>query len=172
MEFKGLNIEDMPDRKRILFQSAVTQLGVDPFGLHGVLHWNAVFQNCLMLNPVATIVDEWFYWCFSCLHDCCREDEYVDPEHGQRAADIIEDTVTRFGNELHSAILDHSIGDVASTPLVNVCWDADRLELVRVNITPDPAFMCTEAGKEAARAYNPSLIVKPGHQGKGGIYLP
>jgi uncharacterized protein len=32
---------------------------------------------------------------------------------------------------------------------IAVCWDADRLQLPRVGITPDPALMSTEAGRRA-----------------------
>ena len=33
---------------------------------------------------------------------------------------------------------------------IDACFDADRLDLGRVNITPDPEKMATEKGKELA----------------------
>ena len=30
---------------------------------------------------------------------------------------------------------------------IQTCWDADRLDLGRVGITPDPSWLCTEAAK-------------------------
>jgi hypothetical protein len=35
---------------------------------------------------------------------------------------------------------------------IQTCWDADRLDLGRVGIRPDPARMGTEAGKRIAHA--------------------
>jgi hypothetical protein len=36
-------------------------------------------------------------------------------------------------------------------PLVGVCWDADRLDLWRVGIKPDPRDLSTEAAKRPER---------------------
>jgi len=171
MEFEGLIKEDMLARKLLLFQSAISQMGVEPFGLHGVIHWNGVYQNCLMLDPEPTMIEDWFYWCFSMLHDCCRYSEYGDARHPEKAAKLVEPD-TDFNKQLNYTIRYHSAGVISEDLHTGTCWDADRLELPRVGITPDPKLMSTEAGKEAARAMNPSLIVKPGHQGQGGLYIP
>ena len=37
------------------------------------------------------------------------------------------------------------------TSIKDACFDADRLDLGRVGITPDPKKMATERGKEMAR---------------------
>jgi uncharacterized protein len=37
----------------------------------------------------------------------------------------------------------------SEVPTIGVCWDADRLDLTRVGIMPDPEFFSTAAGKEA-----------------------
>ena len=31
---------------------------------------------------------------------------------------------------------------------IQTCWDADRLDLIRAGITPDPNHLCTAAAKE------------------------
>lgn len=36
-------------------------------------------------------------------------------------------------------------------PTIDACFDADRLDLGRVGITPNPHKMATEKGKEMAR---------------------
>ena len=36
-------------------------------------------------------------------------------------------------------------------PTIDACFDADRLDLGRVGITPDPNRMATEKGKEMAK---------------------
>jgi len=35
---------------------------------------------------------------------------------------------------------------------IQTCWDADRLDLGRVGITPDPDRMCTGMGRQLALA--------------------
>jgi uncharacterized protein len=41
---------------------------------------------------------------------------------------------------------------VSADVLIGMCWDADRLDLTRIGVTPDPALMSTPAGKRAAGA--------------------
>lgn len=36
-------------------------------------------------------------------------------------------------------------------PTIDACFDADRLDLGRVGVTPDPDRMATEKGKELAK---------------------
>lgn len=62
--------------------------------------------------------------------------------------------VTPRGLRLHTST--HSTGN----PTIDACFDADRLDLGRVNITPDPEKMATEKGKELARqiCYRPPLF--------------
>jgi uncharacterized protein len=38
--------------------------------------------------------------------------------------------------------------------MIGACWDADRLDLTRVGIIPDPDMMSTEPGKELAAQMN------------------
>jgi len=73
----------------------------------------------------------------------------------------------RFARELHSGgILDldagqmdklvlacrtHTDGTISSDATVGACFDADRLDLDRVGIEPDPELMSTDAGRERAR---------------------
>jgi len=44
----------------------------------------------------------------------------------------------------------HTKGLTDSDPTVQTCWDADRLDLGRVGITPDPARLCTDAARDPA----------------------
>ena len=45
---------------------------------------------------------------------------------------------------LHQACRDHTSGLVDGDITVQVCWDADRLDLGRVGITPNPRRLCTD----------------------------
>ena len=44
---------------------------------------------------------------------------------------------------LHHACAHHTDGTTEADPTVQTCWDADRLDLGRVMITPEPASLCT-----------------------------
>jgi hypothetical protein len=41
----------------------------------------------------------------------------------------------------------HTDGHITDDPLVGACWDADRLDLPRVGIAPDPRYLSTQAGR-------------------------
>ena len=81
-------------KKLVIFQSAVGQMSLDPFGLHGPVHWHNVYQHCLNLYYFETGADvtaayDWFFWNFAMLHDCCRKSDNHDIEHPYEAAKLI-----------------------------------------------------------------------------------
>ena len=93
---------------------------------------------------------------FAAFHDCCRMDEYEDPEHGPRAAEfvielafkgIIKISAVELGL-LVEAIRYHSEGRTKADITVQTCWDADRLDLGRVGVTPSARWLCTDAAKK------------------------
>jgi len=98
-------------------------------------------------------VSAFAYW-----HDVMRAKGH-DPEHGERASDVIEQSRGRnkfnmvdvdrlaFACEHHSTML--RSGDT----LIDICFDADRLDLFYRGITPDPSFMATEIGSYYAEHY-------------------
>jgi hypothetical protein len=49
---------------------------------------------------------------------------------------------------LHRACSAHSDGLTDADVTVQVCWDADRLDLGRVGIEPSPARLCTQAARD------------------------
>jgi uncharacterized protein len=122
-------------------------------GIHGVKHWARVRTNGLALareteaNPMVVEL-------FAFLHDSCRESEGHDPLHGHRAADLacrlhghlIRLSATDF-DLLVIACRGHTHEPWHPDPTIGTCWDADRLDLTRVDIIPDPALMSTNAGK-------------------------
>ena len=123
-------------------------------GIHGHAHWRRVAENGLFVahregaDPHAVLL-------FAILHDCRRENDNHDPEHGPRAAALAE----AMGHEplgidadtlatLAHAMRHHDRGQVSDHPLVGTCWDADRLDLPRVGITPNPVLMSTASGRD------------------------
>jgi uncharacterized protein len=94
---------------------------------------------------------------FALLHDSCRQDDGADLEHGPRAAEMIDRIVpTVFAIDpgrfymLKEAIRLHTSGLTTNEPTIGTCWDADRVDIDRVGMTPSPQYMSTEAGKVMA----------------------
>lgn len=52
---------------------------------------------------------------------------------------------------LDYAIRHHTDGLRANDATIGACWDADRLDLGRVGISPSPEFMSTLPGRDAAQ---------------------
>ena len=119
---------------------------------HGVSHWERVERNGLLL--VTDDVNTTVVRLFAYLHDKWRVDNGEDMEHGKRAAENLpalrhtllagitdeEFILLRMACKLHTVC--HRTGN----PTIDACFDADRLDLMRVGITPDPKKMATERG--------------------------
>ncbi len=52
---------------------------------------------------------------------------------------------------LEEACIGHTDRDFSDEPTIGTCWDADRLDLGRVGMIPNPDLMSTSFGKEIAR---------------------
>jgi uncharacterized protein len=138
-----------------LIRFARQEFRLDWGGIHGAPHWARVRRNGLILAELtgANIrVVEYFAF----IHDLGRENDYHDPEHGYRAATIAEKIagnliqVTEPELELlMEACQGHSDGHLEADITVMTCWDADRLDLGRVGIRPDPSRLCTETARDA-----------------------
>jgi uncharacterized protein len=94
---------------------------------------------------------------FALLHDSQRWNEGHDPEHGPRAAEFarsLRKSCVRLSNpefeSLYTACYYHTTGTTVTDVTVQTCLDADRLDLGRVNITPEPEYLFTKAAKEGA----------------------
>ena len=49
---------------------------------------------------------------------------------------------------LYDACALHTDGLTEGDVTVQTCWDSDRLDLMRVGITPETQYLCTDAAKE------------------------
>jgi uncharacterized protein len=130
------------------------EFALDWQGIHGASHWSRVRVNGLRLSKVngarLDVIE-----LFAVLHDARRENDDYDPHHGSRAADLarsLHGTHVRLDDKalelLTFACTYHSDGMVDADITVQTCWDADRLDLGRVGIRPDPDRLCTEAAKD------------------------
>ena len=124
--------------------------------VHGELHWRTVGANGLWLAERLDGTDTHVIFLFALLHDSMRENDSVDPEHGPRAAvfagqlhaeGVLPATAAQL-ETLQYACFEHTNGLVSDDPTVGCCWDADRLDLPRVGITPDPGRFSTARAHE------------------------
>lgn len=116
-------------------------------GLHGVAHWARVLENGRMLSPIVGARSE-VVELFAVLHDCRRLDDGIDPDHGRRAAEYVRARGADFFglaagpfSLLVLACEEHVDGGVSEEATIQVCWDADRLDLGRVAIDVDPDYL-------------------------------
>jgi len=134
--------------------TAVKQEYVLPWdGVHGVSHWARVLENGLILAQ-QTGADARIIQLFALFHDSRRINENIDDGHGLRGAEfaaslrgLLFDLTDVEFDLLYTACAQHTAGWTDGDITVQTCWDADRLDLNRVGIAPDPAFLCTAAAK-------------------------
>ena len=128
-------------------------------GIHGAPHWSRVLWNARMLaqhNFNGVHFEHVVPPIFAILHDSCRDGDGEDYEHGPAAAVFAQELydrglLTLIGEELEllkRALAGHSDGETLEHPVVQICWDADRLDLWRVGIMPDPRYLCTDHAKK------------------------
>lgn len=127
--------------------------------LHGPVHWRQVEANGLRL-AAATRADPVVVRLFALFHDSRRKNDGADPAHGRRGAEFAREcydagllgiTPEQFAR-LHHACCFHTSETRSRDATVNTCYDADRLDLGRVGMRPDPRKMATFAGAALARA--------------------
>ena len=139
--------------------------------IHDISHWRQVAKNGELLcecaekrshsffHPLRKLPNLRVVTLFAYLHDSHRIDDGCDMEHGPRAAkaigEIMHTVLSYLSDEefrqLQEAIMYHTSANSHPDITVATCFDADRLDLVRLNIQPDPKYMATSCGKELAK---------------------
>lgn len=130
---------------------------LDEKSVHGLLHWHQVEFNGLLLAR-ETLADETVVRLFALFHDSRRVSDAYDEEHGMLGAKFAQSLAGkkfRLDAERLEKLLyacanhttEHSSGDAT----IDTCYDADRLDLGRVWIVPDPKRMATSFGKRIAQ---------------------
>lgn len=137
---------------RPLLAAVKTQFQCDWNGYHGIRHWYNVLRNgeniarrfeiAGALSPDIHVVR-----LFALFHDAGRLNEFDDPDHGRRGAALAHRlrgkwfSCTAEQMELLAyACTHHAFGKTHADPTIGVCWDADRLDLFRVNIYPQVEY--------------------------------
>ena len=138
---------------KTLIPLILRQYPLPPRGRHGVFHWARVLENGLRLAEL-TGANERVVTLFALFHDSRRINEHWDEGHGLRGGE--------FARSLRASHLDlsdedfdlfyracclHTDGHTEGDLTLQVCWDADRLDLGRVGIRPDPEKLCTDAAR-------------------------
>lgn len=138
--------------------------------IHDISHWKRVAVNGKLLCECFERRTPWFtrkfkekpnlrvITLFAFLHDSHRVDDGCDMEHGPRAAKAISEirnTLLSYLSDkefwqLQEAIKYHTSATSHPDVTVATCFDADRLDLVRIGIQPNPQYMATPCGKYLA----------------------
>jgi uncharacterized protein len=136
-----------------LFEQILAQYAQEAHGRHGLAHWARVLENgrrLASMNGARIEVVE----LFAVFHDSRRVTEKLDPGHGKRGAELAASFRGRYFDLpdddfelLVDACVRHTDGETEADITIQTCWDSDRLDLGRVNITPSPEKLCTDAAK-------------------------
>ncbi len=121
---------------------------------HGVEHWDRVAKFGRMLYQEGADMD--VILAFAYLHDAERMNNGRDINHGQRASGLIDairhtqlealsdEQIAKLKRACELHIIQHRTGDIT----IDICFDADRMDLPRVGIIPYPQRMATKQGAE------------------------
>lgn len=121
---------------------------------HGVDHWDRVAKFGELLYQEGADID--VIMAFAYLHDSQRENNNEDYEHGPKAAKFIDtirvSLLSALNDEqiakLKRACELHTIQDRTGDITIDICFDADRMDLLRVGIKPLPDRMASKKGAE------------------------
>ncbi len=139
-----------------VFQRILRDYELEPMGIHGLPHWGRVLVHGARL-AADTRADLLIVELFALFHDARRVNEHRDPDHGQRGGDLahtLRDRLPPLTNAqfdlLYFACKYHTKGHTEADVTVQTCWDADRLDLHRVGVSPHPKRLCTDAARQLA----------------------
>lgn len=124
-------------------------------GIHGARHWARV-RNIGLKLANTTGANKKIVELFAFLHDSCRLNDGYDFEHGNRAAVFVAEINAKFKLLSSDELIDlqvacrlHTHGlTTGYNQTILTCWDADRLDLGRVSIIPNPKYLCTDIAKQ------------------------
>lgn len=138
----------------VIIRQILKEYALPVRGDHGVGHWARVLENGLRLVET-TGADARVMTLFALFHDCRRVNEYRDDGHGIRGglyARSFRGTLIQLSDPdfelLFQACRLHTDGHTQGDVTVQACWDADRLDLGRIGITPKPERLCSDAARE------------------------
>ena len=106
--------------------------------IHGLNHWKRVEAVGLLMAEVCPEADKEVISWFAYTHDSMRTDDGCCTEHGPNAAELIDKVRDTYMSELsdeqigklRTACYHHTFEKNAEDITVDICFDADRLDLL------------------------------------------
>jgi uncharacterized protein len=139
-----------------IWEQVTRRFQCDRGSVHGPSHWRRVERNGLFIAAGSGAVEE-VVRLFAVFHDSRREHDGWDESHGARGAAYaasLRGELFQLSDEqfelLDYACTWHAHGRLSDDSTIGTCWDADRLDLGRVGIKPEPSYMSTELGRKIA----------------------
>jgi len=139
---------------RDLIEAILDRYALPRNGIHGLSHWARVMENGRKLSE-RTGARRRVVELFALFHDSQRINEGIDEDHGRRGAMLAAELRGRayeLKDEdfvlLIQACELHTDGLLEGDVTVQTCWDADRLDLDRVGITPRSEKLCTDGARD------------------------
>ncbi len=146
----------MPVLSPELIRQITRGYGLSLDGIHGISHWARVLENGRRL-AVETGADPLVIELFAVFHDARRYNDGHDPDHGSRGAALARELLSgdsqvdpHVMDMLEEACRLHTNGLRDADVTIQTCWDADRLDLLRVGTHPRPERLCTEPARKSA----------------------
>ena len=127
--------------------------------IHGLQHWQHVELFGVLMCRLSENADEDVIRWFAYLHDCKRTNDGHDQDHGKKAADYISEIRNTYLSDLTDSQIQilktacelHTTTHKTDDPTVNICFDADRLDLLRVGTIIDPTRLASSIGVKLLR---------------------
>ena len=142
-------------------------------GMHGVAHWARVLENGLRIAE-ANGADPEVVTLFALFHDSRRVNEDRDDDHGLRGGELarsLRGELVHLDDDRFDLLFEacrlHTDGLTVGDRTLLACWDADRLDLGRVGIMPEPRRDGTKAARKllgwahlrAIERYEPTAVL-------------
>ena len=145
---------------KILFKSkVVTQPYVDFLArqyqlnhnrCHDIEYWFRVIINGRLIAADIEVIEH-----FALLHDMVRKDEKWGSLHGNRSVQFALSLsgswikLNRFQmQQLTEACRDHSMGHLSKDLTIQACWDADRLDVGKLDNMPNHTYPATNIASD------------------------
>ena len=146
-------VSHLPIESQALLTCILDEYRLPIMGYHGLIHWARVWENGLRIAEQIG-VDSEIVKLFALFHDSRRVNESQDLGHGLRGAEFarqLRGSLIHLDNHRFELFFDacrlHTNGLTSGDPTQMACWDADRLDLGRVGIRPEPDRLCTDAAR-------------------------
>jgi uncharacterized protein len=143
----------MIDNTQAIMRAILDGYALPLRGYHGVVHWARVFENGLRVAELNG-ADVDVVTLFALFHDSRRVNENHDNGHGLRGAELahsLRGTLVHLADDRFEKLFEacrlHTDGLTEADPTLQACWDADRLDLGRVGVTPAANRLCTDAAR-------------------------